>query len=124
MTKSTPTVSFQLKLFESRLCYYKKHYIIADNLRAKCVETVQNYFTEAFDCGKIGRIEVLPLSLNSIDILKMKDMYENSCQGKSNEYQDIIMKTAFYCNHEFYQVKIFLHVIVLEVNYSFSYRKY
>lgn len=73
------------------------------------MEIVQNYYNEEFDCGQIGRVEVLPVTVNSVDILKMKEISksikENTDLEKSFEYQDIIMKTAFYCNHEFYQVR-------------------
>jgi hypothetical protein len=77
----------------------------ADELRTKCVEIVQNYYSEAFDCGQIGRLEVLPISLNSVDVLKMKEVSQ-AVGGCGVEQQDIIMKTAFYCNHEFYQVSV------------------
>jgi hypothetical protein len=73
------------------------------------METIQHYYSEAYDCGQVGRVEVLPISLNSVDVLKMKESYamiEAAPGGNfSSTYQDVIMKTAFYCNHEFYQVK-------------------
>jgi hypothetical protein len=77
------------------------------------METIQHYYSEAFDCGQVGRLEVLPISLNSVDVLKLKDTNStieaapagNTELMKSSEYQDIIMKTAFYCNQDFYQVR-------------------
>jgi hypothetical protein len=77
------------------------------------METIQHYYSEAFDCGTVGRIEILPISLNSVDVLKMKESSAtieaapggNSEVMKSSPYQDVIMKTSFYCNQEFYQVK-------------------
>lgn len=88
--------------------------LTADNLRLKCMETIQHYYSEAFDCGTVGRIEVLPISLNSVDVLKMKDSNAtveaapggNSDLMKSSTYQEVIIKTAFYCNHEYYQVNL------------------
>lgn len=85
----------------------------ADELRSKCFETMQHYYSEALDCGQIGRVEVLPISLNSIDVLRMKEtnMTIEAAPGGHSElptsttYQDIIMKTAFYCHHEYYQVR-------------------
>lgn len=85
----------------------------ADELRSKCFETMQHYYSEALDCGQIGRVEVLPISLNSIDVLKMKEtnMTIEAAPGGHSElptstiYQDIIMKTAFYCHHEYYKVR-------------------
>lgn len=87
-------------------------YFTADELRSKCMETIQHYYSEAFDCGQVGRVEVLPISLNSVDVLKMsetKTVIESAPGGhselvKSSTYQDIITKTAFYCNDNFYQV--------------------
>lgn len=84
----------------------------ADELRSKCFETVQHYYSDAFDCAQIGRLEVLPISLNSIDVLKMKDtnaVIEAGLGGNgdlpaTSTYQDIIMKTAFYCNQDYYHV--------------------
>ena len=63
----------------------------------------------------VGRVEVLPISLNSVDVLKMKETTGiiEAAQGgnsevmKSSTYQDVIMKAAFYCNHEFYQVRTY-----------------
>lgn len=86
----------------------------ADELRSKCFETMQHYYSEALDCGIIGRVEVLPTSLNSIDVLKMKEtnMTIEAAPGGHSElptsttYQDIIMKTAFYCQHEYYLVRL------------------
>lgn len=77
------------------------------------METIQHYYSEAYDCGQVGRVEILPISLNSVDVLKMKEtsrMIEAAPGGssdmmKSSICQDIVMKTAFYCNQEFYQVK-------------------
>lgn len=85
----------------------------ADELRSKCMETIQHYYSEAFDCGQVGRVEVLPLSLNSVDVLKMKETNSiieaapggNADLMKSSTYQDVIMKTAFYCHPHYYQVK-------------------
>ena len=76
------------------------------------METIGHYYSEAYDCGQIGRLEVLPVKLNSVDVLKMKEtnsMIEDSPGGnsdlmKSSTYQEAIMKTAFYCNETYYQV--------------------
>lgn len=84
----------------------------ADELRSKCFETMQHYYSDAVDCGQIGRVEVLPISLNSVDVLKMKESYMTieSAPGGNSElpasatHQDIMMKTAFYCYNEYYQV--------------------
>lgn len=86
----------------------------ADELRSKCFETMQHYYSEALDCGQIGRVEVLPISLNSINVMQMKEsnMTIEAAPGGHSElpasstYQDIIMKTAVYCHHEFYQVRL------------------
>lgn len=85
----------------------------ADDLRSKCYETIQHYYSEAFDCGHVGRLEVLPLSLNSVDVLKMKNTHSviedapggNAELMKSSTYQDVIMKTAFYSNQDYYNVR-------------------
>lgn len=76
------------------------------------METIQHYYSEAFDCGQVGRLEVLPLTLNSVDVLKMMEtnsIIEDAPGGnadlmKSSTYQDAIMKTAFYCHPNYYQV--------------------
>jgi hypothetical protein len=76
------------------------------------METIQHYYSEAFDCGLVGRVEILPISLNSVEVLKMKESNAtieaapggNSELMKSSTYQDVIMKTAFYSNQDFYQV--------------------
>lgn len=76
------------------------------------MEMILHYYSEAFDCGQVGRVEVLPISLNSVDVLKMKEtnsMIEGAPGGnaglrKCSTYQDVIMKTAFYCNDVYYQV--------------------
>lgn len=89
--------------------------MIADELRSKCMETIQHYYSESLDNGQIGRLEILPISLNSVDVLKMKasnSIIEDAPGGnselmKSSTYQDIIMKTAFYCNQDYYQVKFY-----------------
>lgn len=76
------------------------------------METILHYYSEAYDCGQVGRLEVLPIKLNSVDVLKMKETNQviedapggNADLMKSSTYQDAIMKTAFYCNQNFYQV--------------------
>lgn len=106
VSKKNESTKFQ---FLSRCCF-----LTADNLRAKCLETIQHYYSEAFDNGTVGRVEILPISLNSVDVMKMKETNAtieaapsgNSELMKSSTYQNVIMKTAFYCNQEFYQVRI------------------
>lgn len=77
------------------------------------METIQHYYSDAYDCGQVGRLEILPINLNSVDVLKMKESNStiedapggNALLIKSSAYQDIIMKTAFYCNQDYYQVR-------------------
>lgn len=65
-------------------------------------------------------MEILPISLNSVDVLKMKEAIKatstNSTVGNHSDFQDAIMKTAFYCTNEFHQVcfEIFriIHIII------------
>lgn len=76
------------------------------------METIEHYYSDARDIGQVGRLEILPINLNSVNVLKMKASNStiedapggNSELMKSSSYQDIIMKTAFYCNQEYYQV--------------------
>lgn len=80
------------------------------------METIQHYYSEAYDCGQVGRLEVLPITLNSVDVLKMKEtnrVIEDAPGGnaelmKCSTYQDVIIKTAFYSNQDYYQVKFLL----------------
>lgn len=77
------------------------------------METILHYYSEAYDCGQVGRLEVLPINLNSVDVLKMRETNEviedapggNADLMKSSKFQDCIMKTAFYANQNYYQVR-------------------
>jgi hypothetical protein len=82
---------------------------LADEIRSKCLEAVQQYYSEAFDCGQIKRTEVLPIALNSIDVLKMNEVNNiiaNSSKFNtaSREINEHIMHTMLYSNENFYQV--------------------
>ncbi|KAG5678646.1 hypothetical protein PVAND_008302 [Polypedilum vanderplanki] len=87
----------------------------ADEIRSKCLEGVQQYYSEEFDCGRIKRIEVLPITLNSIDVLKMNE-FNNIIASSSSfkttatiEINEHIMRTMLYSNENFYQ-KIMNHL--------------
>ena len=73
------------------------------------METLQQYYSEAFDNGQISRIEVLPIALNSIDVLKMfeiNSIIENATKVK-NVPRDVnrhVMCTMLYSNENFYEV--------------------
>jgi hypothetical protein len=79
-------------------------------------EVIQQYYSEAFDCGQIKRIEVLPIVLNSIDILKMKEINDDICNATkcnsnnnsnnslTQEINEHVMRTMFYSNENYYQV--------------------
>lgn len=85
------------------------YFLTVDEVRSKCMETLQQYYSEAFDNGQISRIEVLPIALNSIDVLKMfeiNSMIENATKVK-NVPRDInrhVMCTMLYSNENFYEV--------------------
>jgi hypothetical protein len=84
-------------------------FLTADDIRSKCLEAVQQYYTEAFDCGQIKRIEVLPIALNSIDVLKMSEINNviaaaSTFKATSREINDHIVRTMLYSNENFYQV--------------------
>lgn len=73
------------------------------------METIQQYYTEAFDCGQIKKIEVLPIALNSIDVLQMFEVNNeiinsSSFKNTSREINGHIMRTMLYSNETFYQV--------------------
>lgn len=83
------------------------------------METLQQYYSEAFDNGQISRIEVLPIALNSIDVLKMfeiNSIIENATKVKSAVPRDVnrhVMCTMLYSNENFYEVCEFLPQIYL-----------
>ncbi|KAL7051502.1 hypothetical protein ACKWTF_004483 [Chironomus riparius] len=86
----------------------------ADEVRTKCLETIQQYYSEAFDCGQIKRIEVLPIILNSIDVLKMFEINNNILnalpfKSPSREINEHVMRAMLYSNENFYQ-KIMNHL--------------
>ncbi|XP_070499435.1 uncharacterized protein [Chironomus tepperi] len=86
----------------------------ADEVRTKCLETIQQYYSEAFDCGQIKRIEVLPIILNSIDVLKMFEINNNilnalPSKSPSREINEHVMRAMLYSNENFYQ-KIMNHL--------------
>lgn len=80
-------------------------------MRTKCLETIQQYYTEAFDCGQIKRIEVLPIILNSIDVLKMYEVNNSIINATapfkslSREINEHVLRTMLYSNENFYQVR-------------------
>lgn len=83
----------------------------AEEVRSKCLETIQQYYSEAFDSGQISRIEVLPIVLNSIDVLKMTELnatLENAGKSSKKDIGRHVMQTMLYSNENFYQVKLFV----------------
>lgn len=77
------------------------------------METIQQYYSEAFDCGQIKRIEVLPIILNSIDVLKMFEINNNILnalpfKSPSREINEHVMRAMLYSNENFYQVMSFI----------------
>lgn len=90
-------------------------------MRTKCLETIQQYYSEAFDCGQIKRIEVLPIILNSIDVMKMFEFNNNILNAmpfKNNPTREInehIIRTMLYSNENFYQVMSGAHVVFMRV---------
>lgn len=75
----------------------------AEEVRSKCTETIQQYYSEAVDSCQITRIEVLPITLNSIDIMKMCENNPNNDE-KSMAGRNALMRTALYANDGFYEV--------------------
>jgi hypothetical protein len=97
----------------------------ADEIRSKCLETIQQYYSEAFDSGQISRVEVLPIALNSIDVLKLFELNETLENASRNSTRNVgrhVMRTMLYSNENFYQVS-FLRLQKGNLKTKFCYRK-